>query len=163
MKSKFIPFLFILILLLFNTLPAHAAQNKTQSSKKAYQQFLYKNREKNKYFQIVNIGNKNTPVLIIGTGKKEAVNGKTYFNNCKVYTFSDNHIKQMEPFQNYGGRFISLKKKKGKYILSLTEVLIFFFIYIKNGKAITHEYFNCHSAKGTDQTNQSVFKRQENY
>ena len=71
MKSKkFIPFLFILILLLFNTLPAHAAQNKTQSSKKAYQQFLYKNREKNKYFQIVNIGNKNTPVLIIGTGKK---------------------------------------------------------------------------------------------
>ena len=69
MKSKkFIPFLFILILLLFNTLPAHAAQNKTQSSKKAYQQFLYKNREKNKYFQIVNIGNKNTPVLIIGKG-----------------------------------------------------------------------------------------------
>ena len=118
MKSKkFIPFLFILTLLLFNTVPAHAAQNKTQSSKKAYQQFLYKNREKNKYFQIVNIGNKNTPVLIIGTGKKEAVNGKTYFNNCKVYTFSDNHIKQMEPFQNYGGRFISLKKKKGKYYL----------------------------------------------
>ena len=94
MKSKkFIPFLFILTLLLFNTVPAHAAQNKTQSSKKAYQQFLYKNREKNKYFQIVNIGNKNIPVLIIGTGKKEAVNGKTYFNNYKVYTFSDNHIK----------------------------------------------------------------------
>ena len=125
MKSKkFIPFLFILILLLFNTLPAHAAQNKTQSSNKAYQQFLYKNREKNKYFQIVNIGNKNTPVLIIGTGKKEAVNGKTYFNNCKVYTFSDNHIKQMEPFQNYGGRFISLKKRRENIIFA-TEVLIF--------------------------------------
>ena len=30
---------------------------------------------------------------------------------------------------------------------------------IKNGKAITHEYFNCHSAKGTDRTNQSVFKK----
>ena len=125
MKSKkFIPFLFILTLLLFNTLPAHAAQNKTQSSKKAYQQFLYKNREKNKYFHIVNIGNKNTPVLIIGTGKKEAVNGKTYFNNCKVYTFSDNHIKQMEPFQNYGGRFISLKKRRENIIFA-TEVLIF--------------------------------------
>lgn len=125
MKSKkFIPFLFILTLLLFNTVPAHAAQNKTQSSKKAYQQFLYKNREKNKYFQIVNIGNKNTPVLIIGTGKKEAVNGKTYFNNCKVYTFSDNHIKQMKPFQNYGGRFISLKKRRENIIFA-TEVLIF--------------------------------------
>lgn len=125
MKSKkFIPFLFILTLLLFNTLPAHAAQNKTQSSKKAYQQFLYKNREKNKYFQILNIGNKNTPVLIIGTGRKEAVNGKTYFNNYKVYTFSDNHIKQMEPFQNYGGRFISLKKRRENIIFA-TEVLIF--------------------------------------
>ena len=85
---------------------------------------FYKNREKNKYFQIVNIGNKNTPVLIIGTGKKEAVNGKTYFNNCKVYTFSDNHIKQMEPFQNYGGRFISLKKRRENIIFA-TEVLIF--------------------------------------
>lgn len=160
MKSKkFIPFLFILILLLFNTLPAHAAQNKTQSSKKAYQQFLYKNREKNKYFQIVNIGNKNTPVLIIGTGKKEAVNGKTYFNNCKVYTFSDNHIKQMEPFQNYGGRFISLKKKKGKYYLCNGGSDFSSLYTIKNGKAITHEYFNCHSAKGTDRTNQSVLKK----
>ena len=77
MKSKkFIPFLFILTLLLFNTVPAHAAQNKTQSSKKAYQQFLYKNREKNKYFQIINIGNKNTPVLIIGTGKKKLLMAK---------------------------------------------------------------------------------------
>ena len=153
MKSKkFIPFLFILTLLLFNTVPAHAAQNKTQSSKKAYQQFLYKNREKNKYFQIVNIGNKNTPVLIIGTGKKEAV-------NCKVYTFSDNHIKQMETFQNYGGRFISLKKKKGKYYLCNGGSDFSSLYTIKNGKAITHEYFNCHSAKGTDRTNQSVFKK----
>ena len=151
MKSKkFIPFLFILTLLLFNTVPAHAAQNKTQSSKKAYQQFLYKNREKNKYFQIVNIGNKNTPVLIIGTGKKEAVNGKT---------FSDNHIKQMETFQNYGGRFISLKKKKGKYYLCNGGSDFSSLYTIKNGKAITHEYFNCHSAKGTDRTNQSVFKK----
>ena len=100
--------------------------------KKHINNFYIKNREKNKkerlyiskYFQIVNIGNKNTPVLIIGTGKKEAVNGKTYFNNCKVYTFSDNHIKQMETFQNYGGRFISLKKRRENIIFA-TEVLIF--------------------------------------
>ena len=160
MKSKkFIPFLFILILLLFNTLPAHAAQNKTQSSKKAYQQFLYKNREKNKYFQIVNIGNKNTPVLIIGTGKKEAVNGKTYFNNCKVYTFSNRQIKAMKPFKNYGGRFISLKEKNEKYYLCNGGSDFSFLYTINKGKVITHEYFNCHSAKGTDRTSQSVFKR----
>ena len=66
---------------------------KLSQLKKHINNFYIKNREKNKYFQIVNIGNKNIPVLIIGTGKKEAVNGKTYFNNYKVYTFSDNHIK----------------------------------------------------------------------
>ena len=42
------------------------------TSKKAYQQFLHKKVGKKKYFQIVNIGNKNAPVLIIGSGKKEA-------------------------------------------------------------------------------------------
>ena len=97
MKSKkFIPFLFILILLLFNTLPAHAAQNKTQSSKKAYQQFLYKNREKNKYFQIVNIGNKNTPFLIISKGKKE-------YYNIKWWTFYQLEKKE--------GKILSLQRR----------------------------------------------------
>ena len=65
----------------------------------------------------------------------------------------------MEPFQNYGGRFISLKKKKGKYYLCNGGSDFSSLYTIKNGKAITHEYFNCHSAKGTDRTNQSVFKK----
>lgn len=65
----------------------------------------------------------------------------------------------MEPFQNYGGRFISLKKKKGKYYLCNGGSDFSSLYTIKNGKAITHEYFNCYSAKGTDRTNQSVFKK----
>lgn len=44
--------------------------------KKHINNFYIKNREKNKYFQIVNIGNKNTPVLIIGTGKKKLLMAK---------------------------------------------------------------------------------------
>ena len=85
--KKVLPFFtFILALLFFSAFPTHAAQNKPLTSKKAYQQFLHKKVGKKKYFQIVNIGNKNAPVLIIGSGKKEAVKGKTYFNNCKVYT-----------------------------------------------------------------------------
>ena len=116
--KKVLPFFtFILALLFFSTFPTHAAQNKPLTSKKAYQQFLHKKVGKKKYFQIVNIGNKNAPVLIIGSGKKEAVNGKTYFNNCKVYTFSNRQIKAMKPFKNYGGRFISLKEKNEKYYL----------------------------------------------
>ena len=88
--KKVLPFFtFILALLFFSAFPTHAAQNKPLTSKKAYQQFLHKKVGKKKYFQIVNIGNKNAPVLIIGSGKKEAVKGKTYFNNCKVYTFSN--------------------------------------------------------------------------
>ena len=50
----------------------------------------------------------------LGSEKLE-FKGKTYFNNCKVYTFSNRQIKAMKPFKNYGGRFISLKEKNEKY------------------------------------------------
>lgn len=67
--KKVLPFFtFILALLFFSTFPTHAAQNKPLTSKKAYQQFLHKKVGKKKYFQIVNIGNKNAPakhILII--------------------------------------------------------------------------------------------------
>ena len=93
MKSKkFIPFLFILILLLFNTLPAHAAQNKTQSSKKAYQQFLYKNREKNKYFQIVNIGS-------LGQGKKKLLMAKHILIIAKYTLFQTTILNRWSLFK----------------------------------------------------------------
>ena len=158
--KKVLPFFtFILALLFFSTFPTHAAQNKPLTSKKAYQQFLHKKVGKKKYFQIVNIGNKNAPVLIIGSGKKEAVNGKTYFNNCKVYTFSNRQIKAMKPFKNYGGRFISLKEKNEKYYLCNGGSDFSSLYTINKRKVMTHEYFNCHSAKGTDRTSQSVFKK----
>ena len=93
--KKVLPFFtFILALLFFSAFPTHAAQNKPLTSKKAYQQFLHKKVGKKKYFQIVNIGNKNAPVLIIGSGKKEAVKGKTYFNNSKYIHFQTDRLKR---------------------------------------------------------------------
>ena len=65
----------------------------------------------------------------------------------------------MKPFKNYGGRFISLKEKNGKYYLCNGGSDFSLLYTINKGKVITHEYFNCHSAKGTDRTSQSVFKR----
>lgn len=135
MKSKkFIPFLFILILLLFNTLPAHAAQNKTQSSKKAYQQFLYKNREKNKYFQIVNIGNKNTPVLIIGTGKKKLLMAKHILIIAKYTLFQTTILNRWSLFKIMVD-VLSAWKKEGKILSLQRRFWFFFFIYYKEWKS----------------------------
>lgn len=131
MKSKkFIPFLFILTLLFFNTLPAHAAQNKTQSSKKAYQQFLYKNREKNKYFQIVNIGNKNTPVLIIGTGKKKLLMAKHILIITKYTPFQTTILNRWSLFKIMVD-VLSAWKKEGKILSLQRRFWFFFFIYYK--------------------------------
>lgn len=140
--------------------PAQAAQKKTQTPEQAYEQFLSKKIGQNKYFQIVNIGHKNAPVLIIGKGKKEIVNGKTCFRDCKVYTYSGGQIKKMKAFKDYGGRLISLKEKKGKYYLCNGGSDYSSLYTIKKGNVITHEYFNCHSAKGADRTTQSVFKKE---
>ena len=53
----------------------------------------------------------------------------------------------------------SLKEKNEKYYLC-NGCSDFSSLYtINKGKVITHEYFNCHSAKGTDRTSQSVFKK----
>lgn len=154
-------FTFALILASFFIVqPAQAAQKITQTPEQAYQQFLSKKIGQKKYFQIVNIGHKNAPVLIIGKGKKEIINGKTCFRDCKVYTYSDGQIKKMKAFKDYGGRPISLKEKNGKYYLCNGGSDFSSLYTIKKGNVITHEYFNCHSAKGADRTTQSVFKKE---
>lgn len=161
MKIKKITSLFFVLTFaltsLFITHSVQAAQPITPEQ--AYRQFLAEKVSQKKYFQIVNIGNKNTPVLIIGKGEKDDINNKICFQNCKVYTFYNGQIQKMKAFKNYGGRCISLKEKNGKYYLSngLSDAATFY--TIKKDKVITHEYFNCHSAKGNDRTNKSVFKR----
>ena len=147
------------LLLLFTAVPTQAAKEKTQTPEQAYEHFLSEKIGQNKYFQIVNIGHKNAPVLIIGKGSKEVVNGKTCFRDCKVYTFANGQVRKMKAFKDYGGRLISLKEKKGKYYLCNGGSDYSSLYTIKKGNVITREYFNCHSAKGTDCTNQSVLKK----
>ena len=48
--------------------------------------------------------------------------------------------------------------KLGAGKTTITKILMRLYP-INKGKVITHEYFNCHSAKGTDRTSQSVFKK----
>lgn len=140
-------------------LPHYVQAEQAVTPEQAYQQFLSEKVSQKKYFQIVNIGNKNTPVLIIGKGQKDKSKNKVCFQNCKVYTFSNGQIQKMKAFKNYGGRLISLKEKNGKYYLSngLSDAAAFY--TIRKGKVVTHEYFNCHSAKDSDRTSESVFKR----
>ena len=147
-------------MLLFTAVPTQASKGKTQTPELAYAQFLSEKIGQNRYFQIVNIGHKNAPVLIIGKGHKENENSKTCFRNCKVYAFSGGQIRKMKTFKNYGGRLISLKEKNRQYYLCNGGSDYSSFYTIKKGKVITHEYFNCHSAKGADRTNQSVFKKE---
>ena len=66
----------------------------------------------------------------------------------------------MKAFRDYGGRLISLKEKNGKYYLCNGGSDYSSLYTIKKGKVITHEYFNCHSAKGADRTDWSVFKKE---
>lgn len=161
MKTKKIASLFFVLTFaltsLFHAYSVQAAESITPEQ--AYQQFLSEKVSQKKYFQIVNIGNKNTAVLIIGKGQKDEINNKICFQNCKVYTFSNGQVQKMKAFKNYGGRSISLKEKNGKYYLSngLSDAATFY--TIKKDKVITHEYFNCHSAKGNDRTNKSVFRQ----
>ena len=161
MKIKKITSLFLVLTFALTSLfiPHSVQAAQPITPEQAYRQFLAEKVSQKKYFQIVNIGNKNTPVLIIGKGQKDNINNKTCFQNCKVYTFSNGQIQKMKAFKNYGGRSISLKEKNGKYYLNngLSDAATFY--TIKKDKVITHEYFNCHSAKGSDKTNKSVFKR----
>lgn len=161
MKIKKITSLFLVLTFALTSLfiPHSVQTAQSITPEQAYRQFLEKKVSQKKYFQIVNIGNKNTPVLIIGKGQKDNINNKICFQNCKVYTFSNGQIQKMKAFKNYGGRSISLKEKNGKYYLNngLSDAATFY--TIKKDKVITHEYFNCHSAKGSDKTKKSVFKR----
>lgn len=83
-------------------LPHYVQAAQAVTPEQAYQQFLAEKVSQKKYFQIVNIGNKNTPVLIIGKGQKDKSKNKVCFQNCKVYTFSNGQIQKMKAFKNYG-------------------------------------------------------------
>ena len=66
-------------------LPAGTVQAaSTSSMKKAYKKYLTKSVSGKKYYKVVNIGDRNKPVLLIGTYKGF---GKGTYTGCNVYYY----------------------------------------------------------------------------
>ena len=89
-------------------LPAGNVQAASASSmKKAYKKYLTKSVSGKKYYKIVNIGDKNKPVLLIGTYKGF---GKGSYTGCNVYYYKSGKVRKVGSLSD--GRDIALYKER---------------------------------------------------
>lgn len=122
-------------------LPAGNVQAASASSmKKAYKKYLATSVSGKKYYKIVNIGDKNKPVLLIGTYKGFA---KGAYTGCNVYYYKSGKVRKVGSLSS--GRDIGLYTKKGQnYINSgLSDEALY--LCVKDGKSYVYEYYNSHS------------------
>ena len=93
-----------------NKLPAGNVQAASAASmKKAYKRYLANNVSGKKYFKVVNIGDRNKPVLLIGTYKGY---GKGSYTGCKVCYYKGGKVRKVGSLS--AGRGIDLYTKKGQ-------------------------------------------------
>ena len=112
-------------------LPAGNVQAASASSmKKAYKKYLTKSVSGKKYYKVVNIGDRNKPVLLIGTYKGF---GKGTYTGCNVYYYKSGKVRKVGSLSD--GRDIALYTKKGQnYINSgLSDEALYF--CVKDGKS----------------------------
>ena len=124
-----------------NKLPAGNVQAASAASmKKAYKRYLANNVSGKKYFKVVNIGDRNKPVLLIGTYKGY---GKGSYTGCKVYYYKGGKVRKVGSLS--AGRDITLyAKKRQNYInTGLSDEALF--LCVKGGKSYVCEYYNSHS------------------
>ena len=124
-------------------LPAANVQAASASSmKKAYKKYLTKSVSGKKYYKIVNIGDKNNPVLLIGTYKGF---GKGSYTGCNVYYYKSGKVRKVGSLSD--GRDIALYTKKGQnYINSgLSDEALY--LCVKDGKSYLCAYYNSHNWK----------------
>lgn len=122
-------------------LPAGNVQAASASSmKKAYKKYLTKSVSGKKYYKIVNIGDKNKPVLLIGTYKGF---GKDSYTGCNVYYYKSGKVKKAGSLSS--GRDIDLYTKKGQNYINSGLSDEAFYLCIKDGKSCVYEYYNSHS------------------
>ena len=117
-------------------LPAgHVQAASASSMKKAYKKYLTKSVSGKKYYKIVNIGDKNKPVLLIGTYKGF---GKGSYTGCNVYYYKGGKVKKVGSLSD--GRDIALYTKKGQnYINSgLSDEALY--LCVKDGKSYLCAY-----------------------
>lgn len=122
--------------------------NKVTSSTmiKAYKKYLRKNVSNKKYYAIVNIGDNNAPVLLIGT--RGAGNDKTgrHYTGCQIYYYKNGKAVKMDTFRE-GGRWLLLSRKNGQNYLTNGGSDFSIRICIKNGNLYRYQYYNNHNWK----------------
>lgn len=113
---------------------------------KAYKKYLRKNVSNKKYYAIVNIGENNAPVLLIGT--QGAGNDKTgrHYTGCQIYYYKNSKVVKMDTFKD-GGRWLLLSKKDGQNYLTNGGSDFSVRICIKNGNLYRYQYYNNHNWK----------------
>ncbi len=122
-------------------LPAGNVQAASASvMKKAYKRYLANRVSGKRYYKIVKIGDRNKPVLLIGTYKGY---GTGKYTGCKVYYYKSGKVRKAGSLS--AGREIALYKKKGQnYINSgMSDTALFF--CVKGGKSYVCEYYNSHN------------------
>lgn len=113
---------------------------------KAYKKYLRKNVSNKKYYAIVNIGDNNAPVLLIGT--QGAENDKTgrHYTGCQIYYYKNGKVVKMDTFKD-GGRWLLLSKKDGQNYLTNGGSDFSIRICVKNGNLYRYQYYNNHNWK----------------
>lgn len=113
---------------------------------KAYKKYLRKNVSNKKYYAIVNIGDDNAPVLLIGT--LGAGNHKTgrHYTGCQIYYYKNDKVVKMDILKD-GGRWLLLSKKDGQNYLTNGGSDFSIRICVKNGNLYRYQYYNNHNWK----------------
>lgn len=113
---------------------------------KAYKKYLRKNVSNKKYYAIVNIGDNNAPVLLIGI--QGAGNDKTgrHYTGCQIYYYKNGKVVKMDTFKD-GGRWLLLSKKDGQNYLTNGGSDFSIRICVKNGNLYRYQYYNNHNWK----------------
>lgn len=113
---------------------------------KAYKKYLRKNVSNKKYYAIVNIGDNNAPVLLIGI--QGAGNDKTgkHYTGCQIYYYKNGKVVKMDTFKD-GGRRLLLSKKDGQNYLTNGGSDFSIRICVKNGNLYRYQYYNNHNWK----------------
>ena len=113
---------------------------------KAYKKYLRKNVSNKKYYAIVNIGDNNAPVLLIGI--QGVGNDKTgrHYTGCQIYYYKNGKVVKIDTFKD-GGRWLLLSKKDGQNYLTNGGSDFSIRICVKNGNLYRYQYYNNHNWK----------------
>ncbi len=95
-----------------------------------------------KYYKVVNIGDRNKPVLLIGTYKGF---GKGTYTGCNVYYYKRGKVRKVGSLSD--GRDIALYTKKGQNYINSGISNEALYLCVKDGKSYLCAYYNSHNWK----------------